>query len=111
LLHIFFFQAEDGIRDFHVTGVQMCALPIFNRNAKLPAFVGTVTPEGYVVAVVEHIIEPPAPDNAMVQGERAILANSLAQAEARAVIQQLRKQYEVKIEPLAAEVIAEENSF
>src|SRR5690606_41140739 len=26
---VFFFQAEDGIRDFHVTGVQTCALPIF----------------------------------------------------------------------------------
>src|SRR5690606_12935524 len=25
----FFFQAEDGIRCFHVTGVQTCALPIF----------------------------------------------------------------------------------
>src|SRR5207302_2613977 len=23
------FQAEDGIRDFHVTGVQTCALPIY----------------------------------------------------------------------------------
>src|SRR5690625_5514607 len=28
LLNIFFFQAEDGIRDGHVTGVQTCALPI-----------------------------------------------------------------------------------
>src|SRR5690606_39551531 len=27
-LRFFFFQAEDGIRDFHVTGVQTCALPI-----------------------------------------------------------------------------------
>src|SRR5690606_40072386 len=26
---LFFVQAEDGIRDFHVTGVQTCALPIF----------------------------------------------------------------------------------
>src|SRR5437879_9636299 len=26
---IFFFQAEDGIRDTSVTGVQTCALPIF----------------------------------------------------------------------------------
>src|SRR5690606_40817035 len=26
----FFFQAEDGIRDFHVTGVQTCALPIYS---------------------------------------------------------------------------------
>ena len=25
----FFFQAEDGIRDIGVTGVQTCALPIF----------------------------------------------------------------------------------
>src|SRR5690606_15175732 len=28
LFRSFFFQAEDGIRDFHVTGVQTCALPI-----------------------------------------------------------------------------------
>src|SRR5437660_4021696 len=28
----FFFQAEDGIRDGHVTGVQTCALPIFDRT-------------------------------------------------------------------------------
>src|SRR5690606_39626163 len=27
----FFFQAEDGIRVFHVTGVQTCALPIYRR--------------------------------------------------------------------------------
>src|SRR3712207_5310559 len=26
----FFFQAEDGIRDIGVTGVQTCALPIYN---------------------------------------------------------------------------------
>src|SRR4030066_207604 len=28
----FFFQAEDGIRDSSVTGVQTCALPICERN-------------------------------------------------------------------------------
>src|SRR5690606_14297007 len=28
IVFVFFFQAEDGIRDFHVTGVQTCALPI-----------------------------------------------------------------------------------
>src|SRR5256885_13005686 len=28
----FFFQAEDGIRDYKVTGVQTCALPIFPRR-------------------------------------------------------------------------------
>src|SRR5690606_41144869 len=34
----FFFQAEDGIRYFHVTGVQTCALPISPRTALLSAF-------------------------------------------------------------------------
>src|SRR5690606_39769998 len=34
----FFFQAEDGIRDFHVTGVQTCALPIcLKHNITLPS--------------------------------------------------------------------------
>src|SRR5438876_10437829 len=28
----FFFQAEDGIRDGRVTGVQTCALPIYHRR-------------------------------------------------------------------------------
>src|SRR6266511_5694520 len=32
LMFSFFFQAEDGIRDFHVTGVQTCALPISRRS-------------------------------------------------------------------------------
>src|SRR5256885_11693985 len=32
----FFFQAEDGIRDYKVTGVQTCALPIYVfRHARL----------------------------------------------------------------------------
>src|SRR3712207_7242067 len=29
---VFFLQAEDGIRDIGVTGVQTCALPIFERE-------------------------------------------------------------------------------
>src|SRR5438067_7174515 len=38
---VFFFQAEDGIRDRNVTGVQTCALPIFSRQRPL-AIVGCV---------------------------------------------------------------------
>src|SRR2546426_9404501 len=30
-IFFFFFQAEDGIRDYKVTGVQTCALPICER--------------------------------------------------------------------------------
>src|SRR5690606_39509743 len=33
----FSFQAADGIRDFHVTGVQTCALPIFPKNRETRA--------------------------------------------------------------------------
>src|SRR6266850_1927518 len=31
VFYFFFFQAEDGIRDYKVTGVQTCALPISTR--------------------------------------------------------------------------------
>src|SRR5690606_40349407 len=37
----FFFQAEDGIRDFHVTGVQTCALPILSRARSRGVVSGT----------------------------------------------------------------------
>src|SRR5260221_10955396 len=35
---IFFFQAEDGIRDHCVTGVQTCALPICEECLRRPTF-------------------------------------------------------------------------
>src|SRR5690606_7186148 len=39
----FFFQAEDGIRDFHVTGVQTCALPILGKGSS-PGDTGRLRP-------------------------------------------------------------------
>src|SRR5256885_4043965 len=44
---VFFFQAEDGIRDYKVTGVQTCALPISR------AFIGCTTP----ISLLAHPIE------------------------------------------------------
>src|SRR5438552_7010245 len=41
-LFFFFFQAEDGIRDDLVTGVQTCALPIYNTISR-PAVVTLIT--------------------------------------------------------------------
>src|SRR5215475_7711776 len=41
MLGLFFLQAEDGIRDFHVTGVQTCALPI--SMATTPRFCASST--------------------------------------------------------------------
>src|SRR5256885_16003728 len=34
MYYFFFFQAEDGIRDYKVTGVQTCALPIYRRKCQ-----------------------------------------------------------------------------
>src|SRR5690606_22296966 len=41
----FFFQAEDGIRAFHVTGVQTCALPI-SRPSSASRFAANAFPAG-----------------------------------------------------------------
>src|SRR5690349_24618303 len=38
MFFFFFFQAEDGIRDLYVTGVQTCALPIFRRDQDIRSF-------------------------------------------------------------------------
>src|SRR5438067_2970323 len=44
---LFFFQAEDGIRDRNVTGVQTCALPILAQGNWIIMFPeGTRTPRG-----------------------------------------------------------------
>src|SRR5256885_6762625 len=39
---LFFFQAEDGIRDYKVTGVQTCALPISRAAARSPRYSRTM---------------------------------------------------------------------
>src|SRR5205807_5552481 len=52
----FFFQAEDGIRDYKVTGVQTCALPIFatsNLKANMAAL------QFAVDTIQKHKVQPP----------------------------------------------------
>src|SRR5690625_6257927 len=44
-IFFFFFQAEDGIRDGHVTGVQTCALPIYLGTGTKYGYSGLVTGE------------------------------------------------------------------
>src|SRR5690606_39757444 len=55
----FFFQAEDGIRDFHVTGVQTCALPICGEPAGVPQVLHRVEPAEGLLPVVRAV--PPVP--------------------------------------------------
>src|SRR5437870_11396275 len=73
---VFFFQAEDGIRDGHVTGVQTCALPICGRGSArlvdepLGAFrIRTVRQHGDVEPAVEGV-ELLVPLDAGEEGER-----------------------------------------
>src|SRR5690606_39590383 len=54
-LFFFFFQAEDGIRDFHVTGVQTCALPIFPPGKPPPVTWGF---PGGTPQMVPHSLSP-----------------------------------------------------
>src|SRR2546430_7731794 len=44
IISFFFFQAEDGIRDLTVTGVQTCALPIWEGGAYRPNLLLLVLP-------------------------------------------------------------------
>src|SRR5262249_4879535 len=48
---VFFFQAEDGIRDWSVTGVQTCALPICKKGRPQIEYGLLTDPEGRPVAV------------------------------------------------------------
>src|SRR3712207_4692204 len=82
MLWVFFFQAEDGIRDIGVTGVQTCALPIFlaavrelfpvaddvevtteaNPETVTPAFLATLRAAGFtrlslgMQSAAEHVL-------------------------------------------------------
>src|SRR5438067_6212582 len=50
----FFFQAEDGIRDRNVTGVQTCALPILMTSVLMTADGRTVEAEAAHGTVTRH---------------------------------------------------------
>src|SRR5690606_14023961 len=55
LIVFFFFQAEDGIRDFHVTGVQTCALPICSPVVEMAS--------EEIICAGENIVLGPAEEN------------------------------------------------
>src|SRR5207249_7529653 len=62
-LFFFFFQAEDGIRDRNVTGVQTCALPIctcFQNTSGM-----SVSPTG--PEVEPHVTSRPPPLSARIE--------------------------------------------
>src|SRR2546426_3469590 len=60
----FFFQAEDGIRDYKVTGVQTCALPILSMShvddGTLHAYLDGELSPAEVQGVDAHLAQCPA---------------------------------------------------
>src|SRR5688500_19767346 len=54
----FFFQAEDGIRDYKVTGVQTCALPIYDMVAYTPDQSGLYGIRLTLAAPGDHVVLP-----------------------------------------------------
>src|SRR5438034_11256433 len=57
MLFLFFFQAEDGIRDHCVTGVQTCALPISPPRDPAEEPVAQRQAVGLVVLVQELVLQ------------------------------------------------------
>src|SRR2546426_12516706 len=70
--YFFFFQAEDGIRDYKVTGVQTCALPIF--------FPANSSPD-----TAEYLLVPQATTGSPDLSTSFMLAGSAAAAAAPAL--------------------------
>src|SRR5690606_39987255 len=54
----FFFQAEDGIRGFHVTGVQTCALPICDDRRREVAAESRLCWKGFAAQRTREIKQP-----------------------------------------------------
>src|ERR1039457_7327070 len=82
-----FFQAEDGIRDYKVTGVQTCALPIWALLEAGLLHGDCITVTGKTMAENLAKLDPPAPDGDVIHpidrpvhsaGGIAILTGSLA---------------------------------
>src|SRR3989454_9860617 len=68
LFFFFFFQAEDGIRDYKVTGVQTCALPISRDQGEVPEL-------HHARAEVEHRVA-----HGIARGERLVIIDDYFQA-------------------------------
>src|SRR5690606_5873030 len=67
----FFFQAEDGIRDFHVTGVQTCALPIWGIGLEIARL---LREHGARVVLADRDVEEAAAAAAGLGDERSVWA-------------------------------------
>src|SRR3712207_8795789 len=92
---IFFFQAEDGIRDIGVTGVQTCALPIWPRGARALRRRRTAVPRARVrlrCARARERARRPAPLSLTASPTRALSA-AICRSEERRVGKECRSRW------------------
>src|SRR5256885_8766803 len=93
-LCFFFFQAEDGIRDYKVTGVQTCALPISrhrNALAREQFRDAPVAQGGVLVLVLDELADLGADGGG--GGAGAVGAFHLARSEERRVGKECRSRW------------------
>src|SRR3712207_8828938 len=91
----FFFQAEDGIRDIGVTGVQTCALPISagSLTSLLPSFpvpLPVFSGEGWACPIQRHDHHCP-PTDGCTQGQETVIGSS--RSEERRVGKECRSRW------------------
>src|SRR3712207_7550404 len=80
----FFFQAEDGIRDIGVTGVQTCALPISDRLLVMQnAYLSVISPEGCAAILWRTAVAAPTAARAMRLGAAHLRASGIATSVVR----------------------------
>src|SRR5205085_5798509 len=93
----FFFQAEDGIRDLTVTGVQTCALPIcpamrnWKRNAvqKSIGVAKRIFPP-HIVPIQLKILMPVGTPTSIVEMAKKVLPTEVMRSEERRVGKECR---------------------
>src|SRR5205807_4317595 len=79
----FFFQAEDGIRDYKVTGVQTCALPIFTGNLRRSGLFAPIDPAAFIEKVASFDALPRFPDWKTINAQAIITGRVTRQGDGR----------------------------
>src|SRR5205823_11571631 len=98
-IFFFFFQAEDGIRDKLVTGVQTCALPIFWRSSSTWSSASIVSRQMYARSFDESASTSPFPKSPFDSCRReaasadAVLPKAAARSEERRVGKESRARW------------------
>src|SRR5690349_23614233 len=99
LFFFFFFQAEDGIRDLYVTGVQTCALPIFQNYfrlyEKLAGMTGTASTEAAELHQTYKLGVVPIPTNKpMIRKDQSDVIYKTENAKFDSVVEDISERHE-----------------